>query len=270
MIAYCLGLDIRGALVLAAAASLAFSVVVLFQFRRLFPAEPITALFLTLTLACSFIGQFGTSEAYFFDGVGYLLEAFAIYAVWPPLIALLIAAGGFADERVIAAVPLIYLVQVRPPLAKLHLRVLFKPNARQYGTIAGVLLFLWLRIMLGLHLGRQFDGAQVGFASLLYNATLLPVALVLVYKGSILMVAGGLARLVRLRAFTALLLLLIGAAPGILASLMVWDLPRSLAYTFPALLFIARILAESCRSPEVQSLALRGAILSVCFPTYYL
>jgi hypothetical protein len=83
--------------------------------------------------------------------VGYLLEACALYSGTPPVIALLTAAGGFSDERVIAAVPLMYLVQFRRPLVNLRLRELFPPNAQQYGAIAGVLL---LRVILDFRIGQ--------------------------------------------------------------------------------------------------------------------
>jgi hypothetical protein len=269
VIAYCLGLDIRGTEILAGLCSLAFSFVILLQFRKLLPADRVTALLLALAVACSFIGQWGTAVTYFFDGVGYLLEACALYSESPSLIALLTAAGGFSDERVIAAVPLIYLVQVRPPLANVRLRALFHPNALQYGTIAGVVLFLLLRVVLGLRIGHHFDTVDVGFASLRHNAMVLPLGLLLVYKGSTLVIAGGLARLASLRSGAALSLLLICSLPGIAASLLVWDLQRSLAYTFPALLFSARVLTESPGIPEIRIVALRGAILSACLPTYY-
>src|SRR5215813_7284444 len=68
IVAYFLRLNIRGTEILAALCSLAFSFVILLLFRKLLPADPVTALMLALTVACSFIGQWGTSGPYFFDG----------------------------------------------------------------------------------------------------------------------------------------------------------------------------------------------------------
>ena len=111
---------------------------------------------------------------------------------------------------------------------------------------------------------------DVGLGSLRHNAILLPLGLLLVYKGSTLVIAGGLAHLARLRAGAELLLLVVCSLPGIAASLLVWDLMRSLAYTFPVLLLSAHVLAESGRTSEIRTVALRGAILSACLPTYYI
>jgi len=62
IVAYCFGLDLRGAEIVAALCSLAFSQVILLCFRRLLPADPVTAFLLTVTVAASFIGQWGASE----------------------------------------------------------------------------------------------------------------------------------------------------------------------------------------------------------------
>ena len=57
--------------------------------------------------------------------------------------------------------------------------------------------------------------------------------------------------------------------PGIAASLLVWNFARSMAYTFPALIFGDRVLSESAGIPELRTLALRRTLLSACLPTYY-
>jgi hypothetical protein len=178
-------------------------------------------------------------------------------------------AGGFADERAILAAPLVYLVQVRGTLERLDLKTPFRPNARQYGAISGVLLFLALRVLLGRYMGQQFDAAQVGLSPVKQNLTLLPLALLLAYKGSAIIIGAAIAYLARASSIRSVALLVLCALPGIAGSLLVWDLTRSLAYTFPVLLFSARVLAESGASQALRSNALGGALLSALLPTYY-
>jgi hypothetical protein len=267
--AYFLGLGMRGAEILGVTCSLAFSLVVLLYFRKLFPDDPLLALLGSVAVAASLIVQWGIFRPFFFDGVGYLLEACALYSTNPLSIALFTAAGGLSDERVITAVPLMYLVHVRGLAASLQFRTLFRPNGRQIGLITGVVLFLLARILLALKAGAALDASGIGHSIFRMNAMLLPLAVLQVYKGSMLLLAGGITRLARLGASMPLIAMLMAAAPGIAASVLVWDLNRSLAYTFPALFLSFRVLAESGGISEVRSLALRGAALSAFLPTYY-
>jgi hypothetical protein len=53
------------------------------------------------------------------------------------------------------------------------------------------------------------------------------------------------------------------------ASLMVYDLSRSLVYGFPALFICLKLLAETDNIRSLRRLSLFAAIISVTMPTYY-
>ena len=250
LIAHFSGLGIRGAEIIAFVSALLFPIVLYAFFHRSLE-DPITAFLLALTVSCSYVGQWGIHNFGFFDGVGYLLLALAIYTRHPALIATTLIFGAFSDERVLTATPLVYLLHGG----------LEKPTKGQWGVIAGCVVFVILRIAFGLHTGVSYGGGHVGWASFRYNLAFLPLAVALVYKGLLVTSVAGLLGMSQKQILT----LAIAAAPGIFASLAVWDLCRSLAYTFPAMLLLS-ISAKD--QPTFAKLALFGAIVSVAIPTY--
>jgi hypothetical protein len=270
LIAYGLGLDLRETAVLSALSSIAFVVVMLLYFRKLSPEDPAIALLFGVAAGCSLVGQWGSYVYFYFDGFSYLLLALSAYTRKPLLIAIVLAAGGLSDERVVLASPLIYLLHSRSFPADPSLKALLRPNRQQYGVIGGTIVFAAARVLLGMHIGRPFDSAMVGFESVKYNLTLLPLAWPLVFKGATLVMAAGSLCLLEGRSAKAALLLLICVAPVIISSLLVWDLCRSLGYAFPVLLLCAKGLLQSSSPQSIRRVAISGALISACLPTYYL
>jgi hypothetical protein len=152
----------------------------------------------------------------------------------------------------------------------MELRALLKPKHCQYGVVAGVFLFITLRVIFGMYIGQQFDRAEVGFASVGKNMMLFPLAWLLVFKGATIVMAIGLLCLWNFRSNLSVVLILIALLPGIAASLLVWDLCRSLCFTFPVLLFCTKALLRASSLQTIRRAALCGALISACLPTYYL
>jgi hypothetical protein len=257
LVAYFLKLDIRETETLCIGLSIAFSVVILLYFRRMLPENPLTALFLTVSLACSTPGQWGTCMPIYFDSAGYLLLALAVYTESPSLVALFMVLGGFSDERVILAAPVVYLLDGTS----------LKPSQKQGGILAGVIVFVALRLILGLHIGKQLDTSLISLN--LHYLVEFPLQLLLVYKGAVLVMAVGFIYLAMANGLNAFLLILC-TIPGILGSVLVGDVPRALAYTFPTFLACSAALCKFSRTQTLQRVAILAALLSACLPTYYL
>ncbi len=267
LFAHLLGLNLRGAQIASLLSAAAFLVFLVLHLRRLTP-DPALLLLLSLAVSCSYVAQWGINDFFFFDAVGYLLLAATAYFRQPALVALLLVLAGFSDERAVLAAPLIYLLHAHPPLARLQLRSLFKPNRPQLGILFGCCLFLVLRLVFGHLVRRPLDMAEISLALFQHNLPFVPLAWVIVYKGSILIMAAGFLSLFTFGAGRFALLVSLAVLPGLLASVFVWDLCRSIAYTFPFLLLCTRALVESGDALTLRRVSLCGAAISLFTPTY--
>jgi len=267
LVAHLLGLGLRGAQIVSAVAALGLVVLLVLHLRR-FTRDPAILLLLSLAVSCSYLAQWGINDFFFFDGVGYFLLAAAAYVRQPILIALLLLLAGFSDERAVLAAPLIYLLYAHSPLTRLDLSTLFKPNKAQLGIVAGCFLFLVLRVVFGYLVRRPADVAEISLELFHHNLPFVLPAWLIVYKGSILIMAAGFLSLFTFRISRPAVLVSLALIPGLLASAFVWDLCRSLAYTFPFLLLCTRALVESGDSVTLRRVSLCGAAISLFTPTY--
>jgi hypothetical protein len=128
-------------------------------------------------------------------------------------------------------------------------------------------VFVALRLILGLHIGKQLDTSLISLN--LHNAAKFPLQVLLVYKGAILVMAVGFIYLTMANGLNAFLLILC-TIPGILGSVLVGDMPRALGYIFPTFLACAAALCKFSRTQTIQRVAFLAALLSACLPTYYL
>lgn len=268
LLAHALGFGIRGAAILDLLAGILFIPVLLLHVKRLC-SDPLTVALASASVACSLIGQWSMNDNGGFDGFPLLLLGLAALATNPALICLAFVAGGFADERVMLAAPLLWLYQSSMKPGQLNWRSVWRVNSKQAALLVSVLLFVALRLMLGHAIGKTFDDSGVGLAFFRSNLMLLELALLLTYKGSSILGGIGLASLLRWEGYLGPCLLAACMLPCIAASLLVYDLSRSLIYSFPALLICLRWAAatQDCRS--LRQLALCAAGISVLMPTYY-
>jgi hypothetical protein len=202
--------------------------------------------------------------------VGYFFLAAACFARAPWLIAFCLAVGAFSDERVATSAPLLYLLQSDSPITQLSLRDLLRLNHMRVGTIAGALFFAGVRIIFGMHVGHLVDRAEVGFYKLLPNLLMLPVNSLFVFKGTVLILALALLVALLRRAGVAILIVAVAAFPSVVASMLVTDISRSLAYVFPLLLICTQALTESMDLLTIRRVALCAALFSTLIPTSFI
>ncbi len=269
LIAHVLGLNSRGAQVLGVIGSIAFLIVLFRSFGQI-SGNPLIALLLSLAAACAYLGQWGMHNPYFYDGAGYFLLAAAAYTKRPVFISLLLILGGFCDERVILAAPLLYLLHGDFGTTQFRVVDIVRPNKRQCGILLAGCIFVLLRLGLGYYVGRLFDSTEVGMGILRYNIAQLPLAWMLVYKGATLVIATGFLSLLTPRFWRSALLVSLAVIPGVLGSLMVSDVSRSLNYTFPVLLLCTKALTDSENAVTLRRVSVCAAAISLLTPTYEL
>lgn len=268
LIAHVLGLGIKGATVIDFVASALFIPVLALNFKKTV-RDPVALFLISLSVACSFIGQWGMNDAGNFDGFAFLLLGLAALARGPVLICLLVLAGGFVDERVMVAVPLLLLYQsaVRPE--EMNWSSMWRLTRQQRGTMIALGFFCLLRAIVAHHVRRSFDLSGVGFSVIRTNLLFLTLAVLVVFKGSFVLVGAGILSFFKRRASLTAMLVLAGFLLCATASLMVYDLSRSLAYSFPALFICLKCLAETNDVRALRRLSLFAAVISVTMPTYY-
>ena len=184
------------------------------------------------------------------------------------LVPFLLVAAGFIDERVILAAPVIYLFQ-----GDLNIRSfqeILLPNRLRIGTIVGALIYVILRVALALHYGSMGDRSGISLMPLRYNLIVLPLAMLLLFKGLSILVGTSVLVLARLRAHRYALVFALFAVPSILAGVLVYDLSRSLAYGFPCIFICARITAHNLGRENLRRITMCAAIASIFMPTYYI
>ncbi|HLH02411.1 MAG TPA: hypothetical protein VKX25_06565 [Bryobacteraceae bacterium] len=270
LIAHWLGWDMRAAARFSFACSCIFIWLLVLNLRRLFPDDLTAAFLLGLALAGSLIVQWGLNDYFFFDGVGYMFLAAACLTRSPWLLTIYIIAGGFNDERVILVLPLLYLLHGSQSMSELSLPGVLRLNRPRLGLLAGLLGFLVLRFLFALKVGHLYDSSVVGIWMLLPNLLLLPANALSVFKGTILILTGALLVLALRRSYGPLLILLLAALPSVGATLVVGDLGRTLAYSFPLLFLCAKVIRESFERDALRRVLLYAALFSVFLPTYYL
>lgn len=259
VVAHGLQMDKRGADVLNVLFSLAFLVVVLLYLRREIPDSPLVALLLTVSLACSLVGEWGLAFPGGWEPVAYLLLALAVYVENPYLIFLFVVMGGLEEERAIIAIPLVYLM---------HGGSLFTTNRKRYAILAGVGVFVLLRILLALHLGQMYESSGLSWNLTFYNSIASPMYFVTTFKGALLILVVGFAALFHSDRRKALALFFC-TLPGLLSALSVGDVSKSLIYLFPAFLICAVALCRNYDEKQVLRYATVAAAISACLPTYY-
>jgi hypothetical protein len=255
VIAHLARLGLRGADFLDLIGSIGFLVLLSLIFQRI-TRDPLIGFLFSLSAACAYLGQWGLHNLSFSDGFAYFLLAIAAFSRQPAAIAVALVLCGFSDERGILAAPLIYLLHANYWNSVPDVMDLLRPNRRQRGVIAGCLVFLALRVSFGFYLGKAMDTADLGTAILHYNFALLPLGAVIVYKGAAVILVTGMLAFLRRQSWQFGVCVCLAAVPTMLASVLVWDLCRSLGYTFPLLLICAKALMDSGDEVTVKA---RGA-----------
>ena len=231
------------------------------------------AALLTLGLGLTYFGyEYAYDLSGYFDGLGYAALVLALGSRRWPVIFGLVLAGGFVDERVLAASTLlVFWYGARqhdwqvPSLG----RFLFTRSAT--AVYAAWLAYGTLRLALMWHYGLHTPGGLVGISALFHSSwhELLALGFVTGLSSYWLPVALALALLAYQRRWWVLGLLLGSFAPIFGAAFAVTDITRSLAFGMPVALISLDLLGRYTTLAERRYLALVVVFFALLIPAYF-
>lgn len=213
------GLGLRSMVALQQLASCLFLLFVFLLLHRLF-RDRVSAFLGSLATAASFFGQWGFNDFVYFDGLAYFLMLLTLWAKRAIFIPFLLLGASFIDERAILAAPLIYLFQ--GDLTVGSFQEILRPNRSRIGTMVGSLMYMVLRVALGLHYGAMADRSGISMMPFRYNVIVVPLAMLLLYKGLSILVGTSVLVLARLKAHRYALVFALCVVPHILAGVLVY------------------------------------------------
>jgi hypothetical protein len=255
VVGHVLGLGRTGLLILQGLAGLALLAVAAALLARLTGDRVIAAL-LTIATASTWAGATAFVDLRgIFDSVALALLAGAAYARRPALVALLVLAACFTDERAVLAAGFI---------AVFH-EAVTRRRALVAATAAGIAAYaagrLYLAHVTDLHTGG--GGVHVGD---FWNQGILGAWTGV--EGLWLVIALGAAALLVQRRFLLAAVLAVLCAAVAVAATAVLDTTRSFTFMLP-MLFVAVGLLGSEPSERLRRVALAASVASILWPLYY-
>ncbi len=235
--------------------------------------DRVAAALLTLGLSLTYFGyEFTYDLSGYFDGLGYAALVLALGARRWALLFMLVLAGGFVDERVLAASPLL----------------VFWYGARQYewqvpgwgrflvtrpatAVYAAWLAYATLRLGLAWRYGLHTPGGLVGLSALYHSSwhELLALGFTTGLSSYWLPVVLAVALLLFQRRYGVLVLLLGSFAPIFAGAFAVTDITRSLAFGMPVALISLDWLGRCTTLAERRYLALVVVFFALLIPAYF-
>lgn len=265
LLGYLTGIGMQGMVAAQQLTSVLFLWMLLRILKGIFK-DSVAAFFGSLSIACSFVGQWGFNDFVYFDGIAFFVLLSAMYTRHTVLISIFTLIAGFTDERAILATPLLYLYFGK---AEPEIRTL-RPNRRQIALVLGTLLVLVLRLLLAIHVGQVADMSGVFTPAFIYNLTIFPLGIALCLKGAMLLLIVGAATLLQLRQYTYLAVIGLAAVPCVVTAIVVYDFSRSFAYAFPLVLLLSRVMGVAMDTAVIRRITVYAATISLVMPTYYI
>jgi hypothetical protein len=263
------GLGIPGLLALQGLAGvLLFYLITLLAYRAT-SSRP-TAALVTLMTGATYSGITSFVELRgLFDGISICLLLACLYISNPRLIALLIFAAGWNDERALLAVPLLVvgrLVERQGGQASWWRPFLQGPLL---GLYVGCLLHVVSRWYYSTHFGIALPFGGTGPRVLLDQINMIPMGVWTALEGGWLLVPACVLVLYR-EGRRLIAFLFIAAVAGLLVTaLSVVDVSRSTAYCLPAVVVCLSVLGRSERSQGLWRLCCIACCVSLLWPAYY-
>lgn len=235
--------------------------------------DRVAAALLTLGLSLTYFGaEFTYDLSGYFDGLGYAALVLALGARRWVFVFALVLAGGFVDERVLAASTLLifwygaqrYEWQV-PGVGR------FLSTRLATAVYAAWLAYAVLRLGLAWRYGLHTPGGLVGLSALYHSSwhELLALGFTTGLSSYWLPVALAVVLLLFQRRYRVLLLLLGSFAPIFVGSFAVTDITRSLAFGMPMALISLDWLGRCTTLTERRYLALVVVFFALLIPAYF-
>jgi hypothetical protein len=270
-VAHLLGANVRTILVAQQAGAVIFLGLIFLVAREVLK-DGTSAFLVGVMAATSFVGQWGFNEFTNFDGLSYLILLLCLWSRSGLCTAALSTFGAFCDERVVLALPLVWLwqgVRARNQPGSFGWKALMIPNRPQLGLLLGVIAFGALRLSLVSHWGQMISTSGMNLGVLKNNILWLPLAIGGALKGGALLFATAGLVLLAHGGRTLLAMGILACAPGVLASLWVYDLTRSLAFGFPLYFLTLKVLVWNLSQAQTRRLIFCAALGCAALPTYW-
>ena len=236
-------------------------------------ADRPTATLLLLGLSGTY---FGSAFAYdlggYFDAFCYALLVLLLVVRSPAAIVAIALAGGFIDERLLLAAPLVGLWYGVETYGWQSARLWpYLLTRRALALYAGALAYGAVRLTLAHYYHLPTYTGLVGLDALLDNLHYerLGLGYLFGWKAYWLLLLLAVLLLLHRRAYRLLALALLAAAPIFAGASLITDLTRSLAYGIPALVLAASLLTQASTLAERRTVALTLAVASLLMPSYH-
>jgi hypothetical protein len=235
--------------------------------------DRVAAALLTLGLGFTYFGYEYTYDlSGYFDGLGYAALVLALGTRrWLAIFGLVLA-GGFVDERVLAASSLlVFWYGARQHGWQVPSLLRFGLTRPATAVYAAWLAYAGLRLALAWRYGLHTPGGLVGVSALLHSAwhELLALGLVTGLSSYWLPVVLAVALLLYQRRYGVLALLLASFVPILGSALAVTDITRSLAFGMPVAFISLDLLGRYTTLAERRYLALVVVFFALLIPAYF-
>jgi len=235
--------------------------------------DRVAAALLTLGLALTYFGyEFTYDLSGYFDGLGYAALVLALGARRWPVVFGLVLAGGFVDERVLAASALlVFWYGVRQHAWRVPGLGRFLRTRRATAVYVAWAAYAGLRLALAWRYGLHTPGGLVGVSALFHSSwhELLALGFTTGLSSYWLPVVLAVALLLFQRRYGVLALLLACFAPIFGAAFAVTDITRSLAFGMPVAFISLDLLGRHTTLAERRYLALVVVFFALLIPAYF-
>ena len=236
--------------------------------------DPSVGVLVAAAISFTYIGQVGVVDVHAkFDSIAIFTLLLSMYLSRPILIFLVISLGMWIDERAVVASALVFFWHMMQPISchDFKLKNIFVWNQQCWAIILALIGYILLRLHLTFNLGLSVplgSEGKVELAMIAYLANMYFFGLWSGLEG--LWLLAMITALVSLyyRLWWILILTLCTIAPVILASFMVYDITRSLAYIAPLIFICLKILSEIVSKEDLRVLCLLCCFICFLVPTY--
>lgn len=274
LVAHCLGVGVLGCLIIQHVLGFVFfslSSVLVYSVTK----DKILAAFFTLSLSCSYIGKSFFLDVWgAFDGYAFLLLLICMLPkIRIPVLFTCLVASHFVDERAIFATGFIFVWWVYQELP--NERNLFKciySNPKTIVIIASILVTFIIRQLLssiyGLNMPTDFV-LEDGIGIIRQNWSLMPIGLFSSIEFFWLFILGAIIILMRNKQYILCMIFTFTIIVTQVVALMVYDITRSSAYSFPCLIIAYVLISKNEQKATSHKIAFCVLALMFLFPSQY-
>lgn len=232
--------------------------------------DKVTASMITIIAGTITAGNqaFGETRARF-DSLSYLLLTLTMLTSSPILIGMGVFVAAWNDERALIASCLVFLFWLIKALNQPErtLRTLVSPQLIAVVVAWGLYFATRFWYSATFNIGIQHDD-NLGLAQFLEQTNAFPMGIWVALEGAWLIVLAAVYVLAHNRRWLPLALYIGGVALIVLIGLAAFDIDRSVAYVYPAILVGLLILGSSVDTQETRIVVFAGMILCLVFPAY--